>query len=67
MNSDTVLGPAKATIESVVTDQGNGSSWCSRCKGKIDFQKLGLVWFCPTCHATLTLGETGGDYGGSDF
>ena len=68
MNKDDV-----ATIESIVTDQGNGSSWCSACNANIDLDKMYRThavkdpWRCPNCDRLLTFGSVGGDFGGSDF
>ncbi|OGZ08640.1 MAG: hypothetical protein A2942_02500 [Candidatus Lloydbacteria bacterium RIFCSPLOWO2_01_FULL_50_20] len=56
-----------AFIESVVTDQGNGGSYCSHCRHNIDIQKIGELDHCPGCKRKLIWGETSINRGGSDF
>lgn len=55
------------TIESIVTDQGNGSSYCSVCQRFIDIQRVDrLPYPCPGCGALLEFGGTYINGGGSD-
>jgi len=56
-----------ATIESIVTDQGNGSSYCSACKAPIDILKISPDPRCPNCYRKLTFGGIFISPGGSDF
>jgi hypothetical protein len=55
------------TIESIVTDQGNGSSYCSLCGRDIDiFADQPYPVVCPGCGAELYFGSTYINGGGSD-
>ncbi len=58
-----------AYIESLITDQGNGSSWCSHCDYDLtDFiHKLVMPKECPGCKKKLVFGGTFIPTGGSDF
>ena len=56
-----------AKIESIVTDQGNGSSYCSACKASIDIQKISPDPRCPNCCRKLIFGGIFISPGGSDF
>jgi len=56
-----------AKIDSLVTDQGNGSSWCSACNHKLDLEEVFKTMVCPNCHEPLEWGNVGGDFGGHDF
>lgn len=55
-----------ATIDSIVTDQGNGGSYCSGCDAPIDLDKDDLEK-CKHCGRKLVWGEVSVNEGGSDF
>lgn len=59
-------------IESIVTDQGNGSSYCSACETSFDIFNLhkreGEFYpRCPGCERQLSFGGIFTSPGGSDF
>lgn len=56
-----------ALFESVVTDQGNGGSYCDGCKHTIDFTAITALGYCPHCERPLVWGEMHIPQGGSDF
>ena len=63
MPDDTKHG----TIESLVTDQGNGASYCSVCLRFIDIRRVDrLPYPCPECGAELYFGSVYSGGGGSD-
>lgn len=56
-----------ALFESVVTDQGNGGSYCGGCKHTLDFTAITELGYCPHCERPLVWGEVSINRGGSDF
>ncbi|MDO8520671.1 MAG: hypothetical protein Q7S52_00990 [bacterium] len=56
-----------ALIESIVTDQGNGGSYCSGCRQPLDIKKVHELDNCPGCKRILIMGEMHTTQGGSDF
>jgi hypothetical protein len=66
-----------ATIESIVTDQGNGGSYCSNCNYNLT-EYVDQVYLkrgpedarsdpaCPGCTYSLTFGSMYINWGGSD-
>lgn len=71
--SDKNYSDEFALIESIVTDQGNGSSSCSKCNANIDIFNIEKLkdssgeWRCPNCKRILSFGDVWINRGGSDF
>jgi hypothetical protein len=53
-----------ATIEVIITDQGNGSSYCSNCNNDL---AENTPKTCPFCGYKLIKGSIFINQGGSDF
>jgi|SRR3989338_8366896 len=57
-----------AQIESIVTDQGNGGSFCGACGFHLVTEKIHELEHCPKCKRTLVAGgPTTSTLSGSDF
>lgn len=62
----------QARIEAIVTDQGNGSSYCSLCGQNLDYgdprKCPNIGERCPKCNAIfIGHGEPYINWGGSDY
>lgn len=59
-----------ATIEQIVTDQGNGGAYCSDCTFVVEFDEINLKWpvICPKCEEEfVAISWPWISPGGSDF
>ena len=54
-----------ARIDSIITDQGNGGSYCSECGIAISLDPVPKT--CPGCGLPLIFGDVYINQGGSDF